>query len=80
MEEEVQEGKDRSPNTYGVALYKVTSFKYMGQVLAAEDENLPSVVRIPRHVKQKWARLTRILIREGENAHTSVHIYLAVVQ
>ena len=31
-------------------------------------------------VQQKWARLMRVLIREGEDVWTSSHIYLAVVQ
>ena len=33
-----------------------------------------------RRAIQKWARLTQILSREGEDAQTSSHIYLAVAQ
>ena len=33
-----------------------------------------------RHDRQKWAWLTRILIREGADDQTPGHIYLAVVQ
>ena len=37
----------------------------MGRVLATEDDNWPSVVHNLRRVRQKWARLTHILIRGG---------------
>ena len=33
-----------------------------------------------RKARRKWARLTRELSREGADARTSSHIYLAVVQ
>ena len=52
----------------------------MWRVLAAEDDDWTSVVRNIRCTRQKWARLTRILIREGADEQTSGQIYLAVVQ
>ena len=52
----------------------------MGRVLATEDNDWPSVVRNLRHARQKWARLTHILIREGSDAQTLGQIYLVVVQ
>ena len=52
----------------------------MGWFLATEDYDWPSVVRNLRRAIQKWAWLTHILIREGADAQTSGHIYLAVVQ
>ena len=52
----------------------------MGRVLATEDDNWSSVVHNLRRARQKWARLTHILIREGADAQTSGQIYLAVVQ
>ena len=36
------------------------------------------MVRKLRHARQKWARLTQVLSREGADARTSVQIYLAV--
>ena len=44
-----------------------------------EDDDCPAVVRNLMHARQKWVRMTWILIREGSNAWTLVHIYLAVV-
>ena len=38
------------------------------------------VVHNLQRARQKWARMTRVLIREGAYALTSVHIYLEVVQ
>ena len=66
--------------SYGDPLSQVTSFKYMGQVLATEDYNFPTVVRNLRRTRQKWERLTWILSREGADAQTPGQIYLAVVQ
>ena len=52
----------------------------MGQVLAKEDDDWPSVMRNLRRARQKWAWMTHIFNREGADAHTLGHIYLAVVQ
>ena len=79
-EEESREGTERAITAYGVPLSQVTSFKYLGRVLAAEDDDCPSVVRKLRRAKQKWEWLTRVLSREGEYAWASGQIYLAVVQ
>ena len=38
------------------------------------------MVRNLRKASRKWARLTRVLGREGADARTSGHIYLAMVQ
>ena len=79
-EEEAREGTVRALTAYGVPLYQVTSFKYLGRVLAAEDDYWPAVVRNLRHARQKWERLTWVLSREGADARTSGQIYLSVVQ
>ena len=52
----------------------------MVQVLAEEENDWPAGVRNLRSARQKWARLNRILSREGEDERTLRHIYLAVVQ
>ena len=71
---------ERSLIAYGVPLFQVTSIKYIWRVLAAEDDDCPAVVRNLRRASQKWARLTHILIREGSDARTLVHIYFFVVE
>ena len=65
---------------YGVPLSQIVYFKYLGRVLAAEDDNWPVVVRNLRHARQKWARLSWVLSREGVDSRTLGHIYLVVVQ
>ena len=48
--------------------------------MAAEDDDWLEVVRNLRRARQKWAQLNRIFSREGSDARTLGHIYLAVVQ
>ena len=68
-----------SLTAYGVSLAQVTSFKYLGRVLAAEYDRT-AVVRSLRRARQKWAQLTRILSREGAYSQALGQIYLVVVQ
>ena len=79
-EEDTWEGTDRSLAAYGVPLSQVTSFKYMGRVFAEEENDWPTVVCNLRHARQKFTRMTWVLIREGEYARTLGQIYLAVVK
>ena len=73
-------GKERALTAYDTPLSPVTSFMYVGRVLATEEDYWPSVVRNLWRARYKWARLTHILISEGEDAQTSEQIYLAVMQ
>ena len=79
-EEEDREVTERALTSYVAPLSHVTSSKYLGRVLAAEDDNWPAVVRNLWRTRQKWARLTQVLIREGEDAQTPGQIYLEMVQ
>ena len=79
-EEESQEGTEREITAYGVPLSQVTSFKYLGRVLAKEDGNCPEVVRNLWRARQKWLWLTHVLIEEGADDRKSEHIYLLLVQ
>ena len=65
------EEKDRELTAYVFPLSYVISFKYLGRVLAVEGNDWPAVVRNLRRVRQKWARMTWVLSREGEDARTS---------
>ena len=73
-------GTERSLTSYGAPLSQITFFKYLGIFLTAEDDDWPKVVCNLRRVRQKRARLTRILIRDGADARKSGQIYLTVVQ
>ena len=65
---------------YGIPLTPVTSFKYLGRLLLAEDGGFPEVVRNIWRACQKWERLTRVLSRYGADARTLGQIYLEVLQ
>ena len=62
-EEEAREGTDRALTAYRVPLSQVTSFKYLGQDLETEGNDWLSLVRNINRVRQKWVRLTQVLIK-----------------
>ena len=61
-------------------LYPVTPFKFLGRDLSAADEEWTAVVHNLWRELQKWKRLTRLLIMDGEDAWTLRQIYLAVIK
>ena len=65
---------------YAIPLAPVTSFKYLRRVLSEADNNWIAVVSNLRKLWRKWARITRVLSREGADARTSGQIYLTVTQ
>ena len=66
---------------YGIPLALVTYFNYLGRVLSvAADDDWPAVVHNLQRERQKWARLYRVLRREGAYAQTPGRIYVLVVQ
>ena len=80
VEEEAWSGTEKVITPYWIPLAPVTSFKYLGRVLSASDENCPAVVQNLWQAQQKWVWLSRVLIREGVDDRTSGRIYVAVVQ
>ena len=70
-------GAEAVITAYGIPLAPVTSFYNLGRILSATDSDFTAVVSNLQIAKHKWARLTRVLIREGTDAWTSVHIYLS---
>ena len=64
-EEEAREGMYRALTSYVVPPSQITFFKYLGRVLATEDDDWPEVVRNLRRTRHKLARLTLVLIKEG---------------
>ena len=79
-EEEAQAGAEAAFTAYGIPLAPVTSTRYLRRVLLADDNNCPVVVCNLQTAHQKWARLTRVLSREGADGRTLGQIYLAVLQ
>ena len=65
--------------SYGITLVSVTSFEYLGILFLASEYNWPAVANNLWKAQQKWARLSRVLIREGADAWTLGRIYVVVV-
>ena len=79
-EEEIRAGAEAVITAYGIPLAPVTSFKYLRRVLSEADNNWIAVVSNLRKVWRKWARITRVLSREGADVQTLGRIYVAVIQ
>ena len=72
--------KYRAFSAYGRPLEMVTSFRYLGWVISAADDDWPAVVRNLSRARAMWKRMTRILSREGAELQVSVFFFKAVVQ
>ena len=55
----------RAFSAYGPPLEMVTSFKYLGWVILATDNDWPEVVRNLERAKKLWRRMLHILSKEG---------------
>ena len=58
----------------------VTSFRYMGIVILAADDNWPAVVQNLTKARAVWRRMIRILSREGESPRVSIFFFKYFVQ
>ena len=68
----------RDFSAYGGPLEMVTSFKYLGQVILAMDNDWPEVARNLARAKTVWRRMSHILSREGATPKMSGLFYKAV--
>ena len=78
--EEMRESMVRSFQAYGRPLETVTSFKYLGRIMTASDNDWLAVVGNTRKNRKSWVCLTRILRREGAIPRVSGMFFKAVVQ
>ena len=58
----------------------VTSFKYLGRVISAADDDCTVVVRNLAQAQVLWQRLMKILSREGAAPRVSGFFFKAMVQ
>ena len=79
-EEEARMSTTTAFDTYGSPLETVMTFKYLWMSLMASDDDWMSVVANLRKVRRQWARLSRILRREGGDPRRSGNFYKAVIQ
>ena len=79
-ETELQEITEMAFEAYGKQLKAVPSFKYVGQIMTAGDDNWPAVAGNLAKARNSWGRLTRILSREGADKRISGKFFKLVVK
>ena len=58
----------------------MVAFKYLGLILAVKDYDWPVVLVNLQKARKKWAWMSRILGREGEDAWMSGNLFKEVMQ
>ena len=76
----MKDSTERAFEAYGKLLEKVSTFKYLGQVMTAEDDNWLAVAGNLVKPQKSWGSLSRIPIREGADTRVSGNFFKAVVQ
>ena len=79
-EAELRDSTERSFEAYGKPLETVATFKYLGRVMTAGDENWTAVAGKLVKARNSWGRLSRILSREGADKRVAGNFFKAVVQ
>ena len=64
-EKELWESTERDFEAYGKPIEAVPSFKYLGRIMMAGEDDWPAVAGNLVMARKSWGRLTRILGREG---------------
>ena len=70
-ETELRESTEMAFEDYGKKLEAVPSFKYLGRILTAGDDDWPAVAGDLGKARKSWGRLKRILNREGADKRVS---------
>ena len=79
-EAELRDSTERAFKAYGKPLETVSTFKYLGQVMKAGDDDWLAVAGNLVKVQKIWGLLLRILIQEGTDKRVSGNFFKAVVQ
>ena len=79
-ETQIRESTEMAFEVYREQLKTVPSFKYLGIILRAEDNNWPAVAGNLGKARKSWVRMQRILSREGADKRVSGDFFKAVVQ
>ena len=78
--EEMREIMERAFQAYRIPLNLVTLFNNLDWIMMALDDDWPEMVGRLRKSRESWARLLRILGREGANPMVLGIFFKAVVQ
>ena len=76
----MRDSTERAFEAYGKPLETVSTFKYLGRVMTAGDDDWPAVAGNLVKARKSWGSLSRILSREGADKRVSVNFSKAVVQ
>ena len=79
-EAELMESTERAFDDYGKPIDTVTSFKYLGRVMTAGDDEWPAVAGNLVKAQKSWGRQARVLSREGAEKRVLGNFFKAVVQ
>ena len=79
-ETELRESTEMAFEAYGKQLEVVPSFKYLGRIMTAGDDNWPAVAGSLGKAQKIWGQLTIILSREGADKWLSGTFFKVVVQ
>jgi hypothetical protein len=64
----------------GVPLEGVSLFRYLGRPISSQDSDWPAVYYNLKKARKRWARVSRVLTREGADSRVCGMFYKAVVQ
>jgi hypothetical protein len=64
----------------GESIENVATFKYLGRIIAEDGTEWATVWHNLSRGKKAWAKLNRVIAREGANPRSSAFFYKAVVQ
>ena len=70
-EAELRDSTERAFDAYGKPLETVSTFKYLGRVMTAGDDDWPAVAVNLVKLRKSWGCLSRILSREGADKRVS---------
>ena len=70
-ERELQESTEIAFEAYEKQLKAVPSFKYLGRIMTAGDDDWPAVAGNLVKARKSWGRLKRVLSREGVDKRIS---------
>ena len=78
--EEAREGVKTDLTAYGKPLTEGFSFKFLGRILPASENDWPMVIYKLRKAQNMWTRLLRVLRQEIADTRMSRKIHMAVIQ
>ena len=63
----------------GDELRSVETFKYLGRIVSSTDSDWPALKKNLTKARQRWAMISRVLVRDGADARISGMFYKAAV-